>query len=63
MELLPPQKEKTLATSIRIPVSLLKELDAIAAEIEHDRTALVLHWLRRAVLEYRSLNKGLAGRK
>lgn len=51
---LPPRKEPSIPTSLRIPRDLLSELEAIAKESRNTRTALMVHFLRRAVQEYRA---------
>lgn len=64
MDLIPPKKPKTQATTVHIPADLRDEVDAILEEIRKagedptlSRNDLLVHWIRRSVEEYREKQK------
>lgn len=48
------------AVTMRLPISLLAELDAVADEVSYSREALVRYFLRWAVEDYRRAKSELA---
>lgn len=57
--ILPPKDdpETPVTTSLRVPPSMIKDLDAIARESGYTRTEVMLHFWRWAIQEYRSEQK------
>lgn len=55
--------EVPVTTSLRVPPSMLRELDEIAAESGYTRSEVMLHFWRWAIQEYRAEQKSKAARK
>ncbi len=53
--ILPPKEdsEPAVTTSLRVPPSMLRELDSIAKESGYSRTEVMLHFWTWAIQEYR----------
>ncbi len=53
----PAVTEKTVPTPVRLPVSLLAELDGIAAELNYKRADLIRSFLAFSARQYREASK------
>jgi predicted DNA-binding protein len=60
--ILPPSEGDTVPTSLRIPVLLLKRVDAIAKATGHDRSTVLLNFIRWACGEYEAEQAELASK-
>lgn len=63
--ILPPKEEAepAVTTSLRVPPSMLRELDAIAKESGYTRTEVMLHFWTWAIQEYRAEQKAKQSKK
>lgn len=52
--ILPPSEGETTQITLRIPKKLLHEVDSIAKSTGHNRTDVMLHFVRWATQEYRA---------
>jgi metal-responsive CopG/Arc/MetJ family transcriptional regulator len=58
--ILPPAEGETTPISLRFPSLLLKRVDAIAKVSGHDRTAVIVNFVRWACAEYEAEQRELA---
>lgn len=54
-KILPPPEEgeKQMPVSVKLPVAMLDELDAIAKKSGHSRHGVMVHFLKWALAEYK----------